>query len=430
MTRALSRLGLAMAVWFVATAAQAQSPAPPPLAFEAYVARVASANLSLLAARSDLSISEAQIQVAGLFPNPTIWGGISQLDVSGTGYPVYTTVQVDVPIELGGRRERRLDVAIAGTRRVSAEVADFARTLRGQAAVAWIDALVARRIRERKQQTLESLQRLVDTNEARVRAGAIGEVALLQSRVEAQVYQSEVLAAEADVVVADLALAAYVSRAIAADGTVGFTPTGELSLPTRTFDLAQLLATARERRPDVRAADEGVSEAHAQIDLAEANRWNQIQLSANWQWGGDALGNPLWNQPGINMIGVLAAIPIPLHLTQHGEVDAARAASEQAETRRSETNLRVEIEVRQAVARYAASVRRLALFQQGVLADADRVLEATLYSYERGQASLIEVLVAQRTVDDVYLAWFQVLGDHARALVEVQTAAGIWDVTF
>ena len=54
----------------------------------------------------------------------------------------------------------------------------------------------------------------------------------------------------------------------------------------------------------------------------------------------------------------------------------------------------------------------------------------SLYNYQRGGATLLEVLDAQRTDDDVYLAYYGALADHSRALVAVELAGGIWDVRF
>ena len=44
-----------------------------------------------------------------------------------------------------------------------------------------------------------------------------------------------------------------------------------------------------------------------------------------------------------------------------------------------------------------------------LLRDADRVLEARLYAYQRGGATLLEVIDAQRKSADVYLAYSQAL---------------------
>jgi cobalt-zinc-cadmium efflux system outer membrane protein len=70
------------------------------------------------------------------------------------------------------------------------------------------------------------------------------------------------------------------------------------------------------------------------------------------------------------------------------------------------------------------------LYSGGLLKDADRVLEARLYAYQRGGASLLEVIDAERTSADVYLSYAQALVDHAHALVALEQTAGIWDVTF
>jgi len=66
----------------------------------------------------------------------------------------------------------------------------------------------------------------------------------------------------------------------------------------------------------------------------------------------------------------------------------------------------------------------------GALKDADRVLEARLYAYQRGGATLLEFIDAQRTSAEVYLAYSQTLADHAKALVNLELVSAIWDVTF
>ena len=65
-----------------------------------------------------------------------------------------------------------------------------------------------------------------------------------------------------------------------------------------------------------------------------------------------------------------------------------------------------------------------------VLSNADRALEATRYSYERGNARLVELLDAQRTVDDVYLSYLGALADNAKGLIALEHAVGRWDVEF
>ncbi|HEX7664225.1 MAG TPA: TolC family protein, partial [Polyangiaceae bacterium] len=94
------------------------------------------------------------------------------------------------------------------------------------------------------------------------------------------------------------------------------------------------------------------------------------------------------------------------------------------------SEVRVESEVRDALSHYQAANARVKLYTGGMLSDADKVLEKTLYNYTRGGATLVEVLVAQRTDNDVYLAYYGALADAAHALIGLEEAGGIWDVDF
>lgn len=51
-----------------------------------------------------------------------------------------------------------------------------------------------------------------------------------------------------------------------------------------------------------------------------------------------------------------------------------------------------------------------------------------IYSYDRGETSLLEVLNAQRTYDEVRILYIETLYNYAASLVELETSAGIWDI--
>ncbi|MFQ3574819.1 MAG: TolC family protein, partial [Cytophagales bacterium] len=62
--------------------------------------------------------------------------------------------------------------------------------------------------------------------------------------------------------------------------------------------------------------------------------------------------------------------------------------------------------------------------------DAKLVLDGKIYSYQRGETSLLEVLNAQRTFIGVQQAYYQTLFAYAAALVELERVVGIWDLEF
>jgi cobalt-zinc-cadmium efflux system outer membrane protein len=243
--------------------------------------------------------------------------------------------------------------------------------------------------------------------------------------VESLRFRSEVAGAEADVRSADLALAQQMGRG----GPVGVAPVGDLQVTPRSFDLEKLIATARETRPDVVSKRYALVASDSRVRLAHANRWVDPTLNIDWIHSTAGPG-PDFNQPAFDALAGTLSLPIPFSHVYRGELDTAYATKAQAEWMLRSAELKVEVDVRQAFERYKATVERVTIYAGGVLTDADKVLDGTLYSYQRGSATLLEVLDAQRTDNEVYLAYADALADHAHALVALEQAAGIWDLSF
>jgi cobalt-zinc-cadmium efflux system outer membrane protein len=393
--------------------------------YRAYLVRVAQGNLDLMAQRASVSIADAQMDVARIFPDPVLTAGVASVDVSGKGAPSTTTVGIGVTLELGGKRGARVAVAESGRAGARADLDDALRTLRGTATAAFVDALHARAVLERRKQTQASLDKLVAINEDRARAGDIGKVALAQSRVEAQRFRGEVVTAEADAAAANLALAIHTGLA-RGQVPAPIVPAGDLRIKPRTFQLEELLAAARANRPDLASKRHAAATADARADLARANRWIDLTLNVGWQHNFKSM---TFGDPAYEALAATVSIPIPFSKVYRGELDAALAGQNQSRAQVQAVELRVEVEVRQLFLRYKASVDKAALYTGGLLEGADQVLEATLYNYQRaGGATMLEVIEAQRTVNEVYLGYYEALAEHARALAALEQAVGMWDV--
>jgi cobalt-zinc-cadmium efflux system outer membrane protein len=396
------------------------------LRFDGYMALVLRNNLDLVAQRFNVPVAEAQIAVAKIFPDPTLTAGLASYDLQRNGAPTATTVGVSETVELGGKRGARVATAEAGRAGAHADLEDFLRTLRANAAGAFIDALHARLVLERKQLTLASLQKLVHANEERRRAGDIGEVPVMQSRVEASRFRGEVADAAADVRNSDIGLALQMGRA----GAASFVLVGTLGGPTRTFDVDKLIEQARTQRPDVVSKKQALAANRSRVSLARANRWIDLTLNLDWIHTNKTNNVDFGPTPAFDALGASLSLPLPFSHVYRGELDAALAGESQADWSLRSAELKAETDVRQAFEKYDASVDRVNIYAGGVLTDADKVLDGTLYSYQRGAATLLEVLEAQRTDNEVHLAYFDALSDCAHALVALEQAAGVWDVQF
>lgn len=444
---------------FVLAPLHASAQASATISFSQYLDRVLDRNLDLAATRRDVTAAEARVQIGARLPDPTLSGGLISFDISHptrterrtdtqagdpsrpvcqytgapgspacvTQLPTVVGAALDVPIELGDQQGGRMDLARVGVTQAGTDVDDAIRTLRGQAGGYWVETLATQLDLERLRQTLASLEALVHMNQARVDAGAIGDVELVQSRVEAQMFRAQVLIGEGAASAALLGLAALLGAD--EDAAPTFAPVGDLGVAPHTFDLAQLVDEAMQNRPDLRRIQLDIDGARAARRLAEAQRWGSIDVMASWLYSVPGLDTQ-YGQTDYHAVGLMVAIPIPFRLFWHGEIDEANAMEQAADARYQQARQRLEVEIRQVLTRYEAAVQARALFDQSVIADAEHVLEATRYQYEHGGASLVAVLVAQRTVNEVYAAYIDALQVHAHALVDVETAAGIWDIDF
>jgi outer membrane protein, heavy metal efflux system len=400
----------------------------PKISFEDYLNEVLRHNVDLAIQRSTIAISQAGVTSAKERPDWSVDIGFPSADLSNQGFPTTWSAGLNVPIELGGKQKKRVRAATADVATTNSDYQDAVRQARAAAADAFIDSLGSRDILQSKQKSLGEFDRIVKVNEERVRVGDIGEIELVQSRVNRDQFRADVITAQADVVSADLALGQQLGQPQKLSAQLPV-PAGQLTIPERTFNVDDLVTTAFQQRPDVISKTRALKAAELRIDLARVNLIPDMSFGGSFSRTGVGSGDFL--QPVDNVLSFGLSVNLPVsRLRYQGEVEAARAVRTQAELQLSAVQLRVEAEVRDAYSRYQASAQRLHLYSGGLLKDADRVLEARLYAYQRGGATLLEVIDAERTSADVYLSYAQALVDHAHALVALEQTAGIWDVSF
>lgn len=126
----------------------------------------------------------------------------------------------------------------------------------------------------------------------------------------------------------------------------------------------------------------------------------------------------------------MAGVSIPLKFSNanKGELRAARFAAEQQEKQYEAVQQQISAEVLQAYHQYMTARRQVEQFNTGLLQEAETIFRKKRYSYERGETSILEVLNAQRTFNEVQVSYHETLFACAAALVELQRACGIWDI--
>jgi len=206
----------------------------------------------------------------------------------------------------------------------------------------------------------------------------------------------------------------------------------ELKRELLRFDLDDLIRQAQEDRYDIRVARAAVENSHNVVRLARANRW--VDPTVNVGLTNTPRVAPIFDNEGATTnspaerslaLGLTVTIPIPFSRLQRGELVQAETGLRQAQLQLSSIMLKAQTEVRATHAQYRAAALNVQSYQEHVLNDSDQVLDGMRRSYRMGASSLLELLNAQRTADDVYLSYLQTLADLANSTVRLQISAGM-----
>ena len=209
--------------------------------------------------------------------------------------------------------------------------------------------------------------------------------------------------------------------------------TGELDLTLSPADLralpspplppAGLPSTLLERRPDVRQAEASLTAANAQIGVARAAQLPTITLTASLGLQSDNLAHLLSPGTAIWSIGTGLLGPV---------IDWGRyaARTEEAEARARQAEVLYEQAVQNAFRDVSDALSNVAYAsdtEQDLHArvdDAGRSLKLATQRYEAGYSAYLEVLDAQRTLNDAQLALVRNRQSFLTFTVDLMSALG------
>ena len=394
-----------------------------PLKFKSYMDLVGNHNLDYAAERFEVNKSEAAIEMARVFPDPNLTIGVTrdregQLD---TGHGISSGL--DATIDLFGKRRARIDLAKSEHELSKALLSDFFRILQGESAVVFLEALKQKQLFSVKLNSWQTMKRLSEADSVRLKLGSIMEIDALQSRLEAGSLYNELLQAETDLKNSCIRLSQMTGTL--KEDTL-WVPDGNLLFEKRTFVFSELASLARNNRADLISALYNKDVARKAFLLAKRERNIDLGLNVGVENG----YLPSGNGPAATTFSAGIAIPLKFSNYYKGELKQAKFQISQTELLYEKADLQIRTEIAQAIQKYQALCKQVDNFDHGLLDHAQRVRKGKIYSYNRGETSLLEVLNAQRTYNDMQQQYYETLFYRAVALVELEMAAGIWDISF
>jgi outer membrane protein, heavy metal efflux system len=389
------------------------------------VQRALASNAELAAVRLDIERARARLRQAGLRPNPTV--DFEQTTGRFTNSPGEreTIIGFALPLELGGKRQRRTDLARVELEAAEAEVADRERRLANEVRATYAEALAA--IRE--------LQITQELNNLDIQTARIVEVRVTEG--EAAPLEQNLLRVEIDRLRARGALVeGRLQAALLTLKSITGTPMGE-PLRLREELAAPLFAPppdsveaavdiALRARPDLKLAHLNEEAARAGLRLARAQGTPDLTAFSKYTTNSaifdDTPIGVLRDKDRLLSFGV--AISIPVFNRNQGAKAEAELAISQAQRRREFVEQLVRAQVQSAYKRYEAARSAIATYEQGVLERSNRNITAVRGAYEVGAFRVTELLSEQRRFVDSQREFIEALAEQYRALSDLQAAIG------
>ena len=394
------------------------------LIFNEYLNNVKNSNIDYLAEKYNVNIADAMVKASKVFPDPEL--SVSYANNQNwnleMGYGI--DAELSYMLELGGKRKARMRLAQSEKEMTEALLEDYFRNLRADAAIAYLTALKQKALLEIQWSSYEQMKKLAHADSIRFYLGEITEVDARQSKLEAATMLNDVYSSEGELLEALIQLAVFqgVMNKKLPDSIVG-----SLNYCKHDFDLPELIVTAQNNRADLQASLKFQKISQNNMRLAKANRAIDLGVSLGSSYS-SIVRNEIAPAPAFN--GVMAGISIPLKFsnTNKGELQAAQFAVAQSEKQYEAIELHISSEVTQTYYKYEIACRQVEQFNTGLRDDAEAILQKKIYSYSRGETSILDVLNAQRTFNDVQSNFNEALYNCTTALIELERTCGIWDI--
>ena len=378
------------------------------------------ANPTLRAGQIAISEARAQEITAYLRPNPDMTATLDQFDPFPdpfTNYP-YRPLALTLPLvsasylhERQHKRELRRESAQKATAIAVSDQADLERTLLFSLRNAFVQTLQAKAVLALAKENLTYYDHVLSVNRDRYKAGDIAEVDLDRLELQRVQFESDLQTAEVNLRTAKIQLLTLLNDRTPVEQ---LDVTGPFDFTDQIAPLDELRGIAIDTRPDLKAAIQAVDKADTDHRLAVANG------STDPIFAMDAARNP----PVPVYIGFSVTIPLRIFDKNQGEKLRTQLDIERSQKLRDAARAQVFSDVDSAYAAVNSTVALLRPYKARYLQQAVKVRDTVSFSYQRGGASLLEFLDAQRDYRSVQLSYLNLVGSYLTAANQLNLGVG------
>lgn len=413
-TRKPSRLGIVLFVIGFTIPLMAQTPGPSRPAApagrrltlqEAFVIADRQ-NLDLAAARLKHAVTQAGILIAGARPNPSV-------SFSASRDTPHESLFFDLPVELGGKRARRMDEARQEVKLTDLEITSVSRDVRQKVRENFFAAALAVGLADQQKQLVDLSQKLRDIAQARFESGDIPQLEVMEADLE-------LARASADLEVVRLEERVSFARL----STVLNEPTDtvwDLGAPLETLptqvNLPDLIARAEDANSELQHLVQEASVERAKGRVASAGRIPDLTLEA----GADFNSPPDFHTGARGQI----TVGLPILYRNQGEIAQSSATLKLIEGETAAMRKAVSGEVEAQFNELTTKLLQVDLYRRTVIPVGRKLETLAEESYRAGRANILSVLDAQRAVQQNERDYLQSLFDLQKAFADLEQKVGV-----
>jgi outer membrane protein, heavy metal efflux system len=423
--------GISLLISLAATLATAQTPQPSPkqaspqtpaasvqaLTWDQVKDRLELNNPTLLAGKLNISELQADEITAHLRPNPNVSFLADQIDPFnvGPGHGPFAYLLPSATVsylhERAHKRELRTDVAKKGTAIGISQQDDLERGLLFNLRSAFVQTLQAKAVVQVSKDNLAYYDRVLKISYDRLEAGDIAQVDYDRLELQRVQYESDLQTALVNLRTEKIQMLTLLNDRTPVDQ---FDVVGLFDFSDQIDPLEAYRQIALDNRPDLKAAIQTVEQAQLTYKLAVANGSTDPTFSLD-----------VGRNPPIDLyFGIDVSIPLRIFDRNQGNKLEAKIDISRQEKLRDAAQAQVFSDVDSAYATLTSNVTLLRPYKSKYLAEAVRVRDTILFSYQHGGASLLDFLNAESDYRSVQLNYVNLVGSYLTAAAQLNQAVG------
>jgi cobalt-zinc-cadmium efflux system outer membrane protein len=381
-------------------------------------------NPTLKADALNVQEMKAEEITAYLRPNPTATILLDQTYPFGPHYDpttgtnnyrpfsdALTTGNISYLHERRGKRELRLESAQQGTAIAASEHSDLERNLLFSLRSQFVATLQAKAVLALTREELVYYDHLIDISRLRWQKGDIAEIDFQRIELQRVQYESDLETAIVNLRQAKITLLQLLDDKTPIEK---FDIKGSFDFNEQLQPVEDFQQIALATRPDLKAAYQQVEQAYTNHRLAIANG------STDPTFAIDSGTNP----PLGPYVGFSVSVPVRLFDRNQGEKARTQIDITKNLRQQDAASASVFSDVDSAYVQVASTIHLLRPYKSKYLDEATHVRDTVTYAYQRGGASLLDLLNAQSDFRNIELAYLQLIGTYLTAASQLNLAVG------